>query len=137
MFAVIQGHNLPNHLNGYLSRFLSEVDAGLYVGVLSRAVMENLWEKCQSVDLAGSLTLIHPQYDAEQGFRIRTTGKQRRPVVDLDGLFLSARGLIEDVRFADPLDEADAIIPDEVLEDFAQRVSKRAGYLVFSPRTRR
>ncbi|AKA95594.1 CRISPR-associated protein [Corynebacterium ulcerans] len=80
--------------------------------------MENLWEKCQSVDLAGSLTLIHPQYDAEQGFRIRTTGKQRRPVVDIDGLFLSARGLIEDVRFTDPLDEADAIIPDEVLEDF-------------------
>ncbi|AIU31638.1 MULTISPECIES: type I-E CRISPR-associated endoribonuclease Cas2e [Corynebacterium] len=118
MFAVIQGHNLPNHLNGYLSRFFSEVDAGLYVGVLSRAVMENLWEKCQSIDLAGSLTLIHPQYDAEQGFRIRTTGKQRRPVVDIDGLFLSARGLIEDVRFADPLDEADAIIPDEVLEDF-------------------
>ncbi|MBZ8178365.1 type I-E CRISPR-associated endoribonuclease Cas2 [Corynebacterium poyangense] len=105
MFAVLQAHSLPEHLHGYLSRFFSEADTGLYVGVISRAVLEQLWERCLSAELEGSITLIHSQFDSEQGFSIRTTGPQRRPVLDFDGLTLTTRGRVENGRVWEPRNE--------------------------------
>lgn len=91
MFAVIKSSAVPGHLSGFLSRYFSEVDAGLYVGVSSRAVIERLWERCIDADLEGALILITSSHEHEQGFEVRSTGKQRRPIFDFDGLFLPQR----------------------------------------------
>ncbi len=45
MFLVITTTSLPDHMHGYLSRFLSEVDTGVYVGNVSRRVRDNLWRR--------------------------------------------------------------------------------------------
>lgn len=92
MFVVIRGTAIPEHLHGYLSRFLSEVDAGLYVGVVSRAVMENVWKRCEQASDTGTMALIHNTPTNEQGFDIRTAGEQRRNVINLDGCLLLTRG---------------------------------------------
>lgn len=38
MFVVITATKLPDHVRGYVSRFLVEVDQGVYVGTVSRRV---------------------------------------------------------------------------------------------------
>lgn len=100
MFVVIRGTAIPEHLHGYLSRFLSEVDPGLYIGVVSRAVMENLWKRCERASAAGTIALIHNTPENEQGFDIRTAGDQRRRVINFDGCLLLTRGKAQEDRIA-------------------------------------
>ena len=90
MHIVLTATAIPDHLHGYLSRFLSEVDAGVYVGNTSPPVMERLWERCLHARITGSMTLIFTTPDTEQGYAIRTNGPHRRAVVDLDGAWLIA-----------------------------------------------
>ncbi|MBP3088475.1 type I-E CRISPR-associated endoribonuclease Cas2 [Corynebacterium sp. sy017] len=91
MFAVIKCSAIPEHLSGYISRFFSEIDPGLYIGVTSRAVVERLWERCNTATIEGTLILITPRHDSEQGFEVRSTGNQRRPIFDFDGIQLAQR----------------------------------------------
>ncbi|MDK7198353.1 type I-E CRISPR-associated endoribonuclease Cas2e [Actinotignum sanguinis] len=92
MFVVVNAVAIPDHLRGYLSRFLSEVTTGLYVGVVSARVRDNLWERAVSAAGSGSLTLIYNDAAREQGFALRSTGTGSRPVLDLDGMLLIGMG---------------------------------------------
>lgn len=88
MFAVISTTSIPEHLHGYLTRFLTEVDSGLYVGNLSRNVVERIWDRILEVVDDGSTTLIFNDPNREQGFSIRTVGKQAKVTLNVDGLTL-------------------------------------------------
>lgn len=92
MFVVVNAVAIPDHLRGYLSRFLSEVTTGLYVGVVSARVRDNLWERAVSAAGSGSLTLVYNDAAREQGFALRSTGTGSRPVLDLDGMLLIGMG---------------------------------------------
>lgn len=89
MFLVLSATAVPEHLRGYISRFLSEVAVGLYVGNVSKRVRENLWERCALAAQEGSFTMITSDRSTEQGFTVKTIGPQSRPTIDLDGLLLS------------------------------------------------
>lgn len=89
MFMVITATKLPEHLRGYLSRFLLEVDTGVYVGNVSRRVRDNLWRRCVSVMGEGTLTMINSDASREQGFAVNTLGTNRRVIRDHDGLLLA------------------------------------------------
>lgn len=89
MFVVLSASAVPEHLRGYLSRFLSEVAVGLYVGNVSKKVRENLWERCTLAAKEGSFTMITSDRQAEQGFTVRSIGEQSRPILDFDGVLLS------------------------------------------------
>lgn len=89
MFVVLSATAIPEHLRGYLSRFLSEASAGLYVGNVSKRVQENLWTRCTLAAKEGSFTMITSNRKAEQGFTIQSVGAQSRPVIELDGLSLT------------------------------------------------
>ena len=89
MFVVISSRNIPNHLHGYLSRFLAEVDTGVYVGNVSRRVRDNLWKRCAEAIKEGSLTIINEDHTREQGFAVNTLGPQCRIIKDMDGLLLA------------------------------------------------
>ncbi|MDY3049984.1 MAG: type I-E CRISPR-associated endoribonuclease Cas2e [Rothia sp. (in: high G+C Gram-positive bacteria)] len=89
MFVVLSATAIPEHLRGYLSRFLSEASAGLYVGNVSKRVQENLWARCLLASCEGSFTMITSNRNTEQGFTIQSIGEQSRPVLELDGLTLT------------------------------------------------
>ncbi|MCB5180669.1 type I-E CRISPR-associated endoribonuclease Cas2e [Streptomyces antimicrobicus] len=80
---------VPPHLRGALSRWLLEVTPELYVGTVSARVRDELWTAVVAAAQEGSATLAYPS-DNEQGFELRTTGRQRRRPVDFDGLTLIA-----------------------------------------------
>ena len=78
---------VPVGLRGELTRWLLEPRAGVFVGTVSAAVRERLWERaCRRVGAGGGL-LVCPA-DTEQGFVLRVCGSPRRRVVDFDGLQL-------------------------------------------------
>lgn len=80
----------PPGLRGELSKWMLEPKAGVFVGTISAAVRELLWEKaCQEVGMGGC-TLIYRAAN-EQGFALRTFGDTSREVEEWEGLFLVRR----------------------------------------------
>lgn len=88
MFVVITATKLPDHVRGYVSRFLVEVDQGVYVGTVSRRVRDNLWRRCGQARREGRVTMINSDSTREQGYAVNTMGMQRRVIRDFDGLLL-------------------------------------------------
>ncbi|MFE0422312.1 type I-E CRISPR-associated endoribonuclease Cas2e [Streptomyces sp. NPDC058953] len=80
----------PEGLRGHLTRWMVEVDAGVFVGNPSRRVRDRLWELLATRIGDGQAVLVEPAPN-EQGWAVRTAGRDRWRPVDLDGLILSAR----------------------------------------------
>lgn len=84
---VIVMDNAPEKLRGELTRWLLETKPGVFVGKVSAAVRERLWEKvCADEKRTGGLLLYSS--DTEQGFRIEMCGDPKRSVIDIDGVQL-------------------------------------------------
>nr|CAH18543.1 hypothetical protein [Streptoalloteichus tenebrarius] len=80
----------PEGLRGHLTRWMVEVNAGVFVGNPSRRVRDRLWDLLASRIGEGQAVLVEPS-DNEQGWAVRTAGRDRWYPVDFDGLVLSAR----------------------------------------------
>lgn len=88
--VVLILESVPPGLRGELSKWMLEPKAGVFVGTISAAVRELLWEKaCQEVG-SGGCTMIH-RASNEQGFAIRSFGDTTRAVEQWEGLFLVRR----------------------------------------------
>lgn len=75
-------------VRGELSKWMLEVDAGVFVGNVPARVRDKLWEKLfWKLGEKGAAILIAPARN-EQGFVIRTEGVLDRTMVDLEGLTL-------------------------------------------------
>ena len=80
----------PEGLRGHLTRWMVEVAAGVFVGKPSARIRERLW--CLLSERIGDGQVILVQRaNNEQGWTVRTAGKDRWYPVDYDGLMLSAR----------------------------------------------
>ena len=55
-----------------------------------------------------AFTLVHSCHEREQGFNIRMTGPQSRPLFDMDGLLLTSRVPQDDEPELDEEDTEDA-----------------------------
>lgn len=85
--VVIVIENAPAKLRGELTRWLLETKPGVFVGKVTAAVREKLWEKvCFDPVSTGALLLYSA--DTEQGFRIEMCGDPKRAVIDIDGIQL-------------------------------------------------
>jgi len=74
---VIVTESVPHRLNGYLSRTLLEIRAGVFVGNYGRRVREMLWETiCHNVEDGN--VVIAWSANNESGFDFETVGKNRR-----------------------------------------------------------
>jgi CRISPR-associated protein Cas2 len=78
---------VPQSLRGELSRWLLEPKAGVFVGTVTAAVRERLWERVCGAMAGGAGILIYNARN-EQGFGIRFWGSTRRSVLDWEGLKL-------------------------------------------------
>lgn len=92
---VIVTELAPPRLRGYLSRWLLEVRAGVYLGNYSVRVREKLWEVVVDEIEDGNAVMAWTAPN-ESGFSFVTAGKNRREPVDWDGFSL--------VRFLPPPD---------------------------------
>ncbi|MCX2969962.1 MULTISPECIES: type I-E CRISPR-associated endoribonuclease Cas2e [Streptomyces] len=80
----------PEGLRGHLTRWMVEVNAGVFVGNPSRRVRNRLWELLATRIRDGQAVLVEPAAN-EQGWAVRTAGRERWRPTDYDGLILSAR----------------------------------------------
>jgi CRISPR-associated protein Cas2 len=88
-FVVLQVESVPEHLRGYLERFLQETRSGLYVGTLSARVADHLWDTVLAHAGPGDALLIQPN-NSEAGYSIRARQHPRWQLVNHDGWILSA-----------------------------------------------
>ncbi len=84
LIAVAEG------LRGHLTRWMIEIAAGVFVGNPSARVRDRLWALLSQRVGDGQVVMVEPAQN-EQGWALRTAGRDRWYPVDLDGLILSAR----------------------------------------------
>ena len=87
--VVITLEKVSRSLRGELTRWLVELDTGVFVGRVSARVRELLWEKVVEKAGEGRCTMAWNAAN-EQGFWIRIYGHEDRKVLVLDGVELVA-----------------------------------------------
>ncbi len=85
MIATLKITAVPDHLRGYISRFLVEYGTGLYVGNVSKRVADALWARTVEAAGDGEVVLVTSTAKNEQGFRVQLYQGRCKAVVDLDG----------------------------------------------------
>lgn len=78
---------VPPSLRGELTRWMTEVQTGVFLGKLSGLVRDLLWKKCVDRSAGGRCCQAYTT-NSEQGFTLRVAGDSQRSVVDLDGVLL-------------------------------------------------
>lgn len=75
-------------VRGELSRWMLEVDAGVFVGSVPARIRDKLWEKLfWKLGAQGAAVMVYSSR-SEQGFSIRTEGVLDRTLVESEGLSL-------------------------------------------------
>jgi CRISPR-associated protein Cas2 len=87
--TVIVLTNCPAGLRGFLTRWLLEISAGVFVGNPSARIRDALWNEVQQYAGQGRALLAHTTNN-EQGFTFRTFDHQWHPV-DHEGVTLIRR----------------------------------------------
>jgi CRISPR-associated protein Cas2 len=87
--TVIVLNNCPAGLRGFLTRWLLEISAGVFVGNPSARIRDVLWEEVQQYAGQGRALLAYSTNN-EQGFTFRTHDHAWRPT-DHEGLTLIQR----------------------------------------------
>lgn len=79
-------------LRGQLTRWMLEVQAGVFVGTLSARVREKLWELTKLRIRRGGAVLVYRAKN-EQGFVVESHGETTRTIFENEGLLLVKRPL--------------------------------------------
>ncbi|MFI6209206.1 type I-E CRISPR-associated endoribonuclease Cas2e [Streptomyces sp. NPDC051041] len=87
--TVIVLTNCPAGLRGFLTRWLLEISAGVFVGNPSARIRDVLWEEVQQYAGQGRALLAHTTNN-EQGFTFRTHDHAWHPI-DHEGVTLIRR----------------------------------------------
>lgn len=83
----------PPGLRGHLTRWMVEVQAGVFVGTPGHRIRDRLWSLLADRIGSGQAVMIEPAM-TEQGWAVRTAGRERWSPVDFDGLTLIARSSV-------------------------------------------
>lgn len=87
--VVMVLERVPASLRGELTRWMQEVQAGVFVGSLSAMVRDLLWKKSMEKRADGWCCQIYST-NTEQGYAIRVAGDAKRNVIDVEGILLIA-----------------------------------------------
>lgn len=88
---VITISNCPPRLRGDLSKWLFEIDTGVFVGSVSARIREHLWDRiCENIG-SGRVSMVYSAQN-EQHMEFRVHNSPWKPV-ELDGLSLMKRPL--------------------------------------------
>lgn len=86
--SVLLLHNASDDLRGQLRRYMPEIKANVFVGTVSASILDILWKRVSDTH-TGAL-LIRPD-NTEQGFAVFTAGDYAHGVVNVNGVYLSAK----------------------------------------------
>lgn len=87
--TVIVLTNCPAGLRGFLTRWLLEISAGVFIGNPSARIRDALWDEVRQYAYQGRALLAHTTNN-EQGFTFRTHDHAWRPI-DHEGVTLIHR----------------------------------------------
>lgn len=87
--VVITLTNCPPALRGDLTKWLWEINAGVFVGRISKRVRDHLWKRVTEYVKDGRATMVYGASN-EQGFDFKTLHSTWEPI-DFDGLKLMLR----------------------------------------------
>ena len=90
MFATVVTSAVPEHVRGYVGRFMLEPRPGVFVGNVSPRVASGIWRRCVEAAALGSVVMVTSDPSREAGYSVRTTGLTDRRICDEDGLELVA-----------------------------------------------
>lgn len=94
----------PTGLRGFLTRWLIEISAGVFVGRVSARVRDQLWMRVEEMAKDGRAIMVHSA-DTEQGLDFKVLRHDWEPT-DLDGLRVMLRPAPEGALEAAEDDEA-------------------------------
>ena len=86
---VITLTECPSSLRGDLTKWLIEINSGVYVGRISGRVRENLWERICDTIKTGKATMVYPAQN-EQRLEFKVHNAEWEPI-DFDGIKLMLR----------------------------------------------
>jgi CRISPR-associated protein Cas2 len=81
---------VPIGLRGELSRWMIEPHPGVFLGHITAAVRDRLWEQCCLASAGGGIIQVWSTNN-EQRFEVRVYGETRREIVSFEGLQLVRR----------------------------------------------
>jgi CRISPR-associated protein Cas2 len=87
--TVITLTDCPLTLRGDLTKWLLEINAGVFVGRVSRRVRDHLWDRVVKFAKNGRATMVYSTNN-EQGLDFKTLGNGWEPI-DFDGIKLMLR----------------------------------------------
>ncbi len=88
---VVSMTDCPPRLRGDLSKWLCEINTGVYVGHLSSRVRDELWQRiCENLSTGRATMVFSSDGEQHMDFRVHNTGWEP---VDFDGLKLMRRPL--------------------------------------------
>jgi len=85
MMLLIRTANVPSSLTGYLSRYLLELESGLFVGKINRALAEHLWSQTAKYAKDGYATAVLSG-GSDLDFTLRAHNHPTLTIEDEDGL---------------------------------------------------
>ena len=85
---VISIERVSQSLRGDLTRWLLQPRAGVFVGDVSAAVRDRLWQRVCAHRGAGACLMVTGASENEQGFELRQHGDRSRELVDIEGFAL-------------------------------------------------
>ncbi|GAA2231363.1 MULTISPECIES: type I-E CRISPR-associated endoribonuclease Cas2e [Streptomyces] len=94
----------PPGLRGHLTRWFVEAAPGVYIGTPNTRIRDRLWNLLTDRVGNGQAVMIEP-VQTEQGWAVRTAGRERWTPVDFDGLTLMARPRGDGSRSSHPGNE--------------------------------
>lgn len=86
--VVMTLERTSRRLRGVLTRWMIEIERGVYIGRLSAAVRDLLWLKCIEESGSGRCCQMFSS-QTEQGYTVRSNGPGSRYISDFDGLQLN------------------------------------------------
>ena len=92
--TVLILENVSPGFRGEVTQWLLEIKAGVYVGNISAAVRQRLWKKVNDNVGNGAALLLYSAQN-EQGFNLEVCRTPERSVIDMEGIYLIKRTVIE------------------------------------------
>lgn len=129
---VISLSDCPPKVRGDLSKWLFELNTGVYVGKLSARVREELWNRiCENLS-SGKATMVYSAAN-EQGMEFRVHNTTWQPI-DLDGLTLMRRPFhtsdASDQPAGSGTSNASRFLKARRIQNAKQRKQEEQGYMV-------
>ena len=133
--VVLSISDCPPKLRGDLSKWLFELNTGVYVGKVSARVRENLWDRvCENLS-HGKATMVYSARN-EQGMEFRVFQTSWEPV-DFDGVTLMRRPLprIQSTQEASGFSNASRMLKAGSIQKARKKKESEKGYVVIDLET--